>query len=320
MSQMSWNINRISREPINLELKTCDVVYIVGTNGSGKSVLIHKFVQRNRNDKRVRWIAAHRQTWLDSGATNYTSRNRQEHEDKWNSYLSREDSRWRDNLAARHLSAVLYDLVAKENARARSIVRHMEKESIADAQKILGETPSPFDLMNQLLRRGGLNVELENADDGSIMAKREGGATYDIAQMSDGERSAMIISAQVITAEPGTVFLIDEPERHLHRSIIEPFLTALFDLRREDCTFVISTHEVMLPVANPDASVLMLRSCQWNGTKCEAWDAEILEPHSELPEEFKVAILGGRKEGFSSLKELPAVETCDCTVRFFQTF
>ena len=139
-------------------------------------------------------------------------------------------------------------------------------------------------------------LKLEYPDDGSIVAKREGGATYDIAQMSDGERSAMIIAAQVITAEPGSVFLIDEPERHLHRSIIEPFLTALFDLRREDCTFVISTHEVMLPVANPDAKVLMLRSCQWNGDQCVAWDADVLEPDSELPEELRVALLGGRSK------------------------
>ena len=89
--------------------------------------------------------------------------------------------------------------------------------------------------------------------------------------------AAMIIAAQVITAESGTVFLIDEPERHLHRSIIEPFLSALFELRRDDCTFVISTHEVMLPVANPDAKVLMLRSCQWKGDQCVAWDADVLE-------------------------------------------
>ena len=296
MSQMDWNVNRISREPINLNLKTGDILYIVGTNGSGKSALIHNFALEHWINKRVRWIAAHRQTWLNSGATDFTSRNRQKYEENRISNLSREDSRWKDNQAAQHLSAVLYDLGAKENARARSIVRHLENELIDDAQRILGETPSPLDLMNQLLRRGSLNVELENADDGSIVAKREGGATYDIAQMSDGERSAMIIAAQVITAEPGTVFLIDEPERHLHRSIIEPFLTTLFDLRREDCTFVISTHDVMLPVANPDASVLMLRSCEWNGAKCVAWDAEILKSGSELPEEFKVAILGGRKK------------------------
>ena len=310
MSEINWEINRISGKSINLKLEPGKLFFIVGANGSGKSALLHQFVQAHSNDKRIRWIAAHRQTWLDSGATNFTSRSRQEYEENRSSYDSRQDARWRDHQAARHLSAVLYDLGAKENAGNRSIVRLMRKNAVAEAQEMLVETPSPFDLMNQLLGRGSLNVELEYPDDGSIVAKREGGATYDIAQMSDGERSAMIIAAQVITAEPGTVFLIDEPERHLHRSIIEPFLTALFDLRRKDCTFVISTHEVMLPVANPDAKVLMLRSCQWNGDECVAWDAEILEPNSELPEELKVAILGGRRrilfvEGESTSLDCP---------------
>ncbi len=295
MAEILWTINRISDEPIDLRLKTSDVLYIVGTNGSGKSALIHQFVRRHSNDKRVRWIAAHRQTWLDSGATNLTTRSRQEYEENRNSYASRQDARWRDIHATQHLSAVLYDLGAKENAGNRSIVRLMRKDAVSEARAMLAETPSPFDLMNQLLGRGSLNVELEYPDDGSIVAKREGGATYDIAQMSDGERSAMIIAAQVITAEPGTVFFIDEPERHLHRSIIAPFLTALFDLRREDCTFVISTHEVMLPVANPDVQILILHSCQWSGNECVAWDAEEMEPNSELPEELLIAILGGRR-------------------------
>ena len=112
--------------------------------------------------------------------------------------------------------------------------------------------------------------------------------------MSDGERSAVIIAAHVITADPGTVLLIDEPERHLHRSIIQPFLSALFNLRREDCAFIISTHEIALPIANPEAQVLMLRSCQWRDNQCVAWDAEVIEPDSELPEDLKLAILGSR--------------------------
>ena len=78
-----------------------------------------------------------------------------------------------------------------------------------------------------------------------------------MAQMSDGERSATIIAANVITAESESVLLIDEPERHLHRSVIEPFLSALFTFRK-DCIFVIATHEIALPVANSDTQVLML--------------------------------------------------------------
>ena len=66
-------------------------------------------------------------------------------------------------------------------------------------------------------------------------------------------RNAAIIAATVLTVEPETVLLIDEPERHLHRSIIEPFLSALFD-RRQDCAFIVSTHEIALPRCQPEGA------------------------------------------------------------------
>ena len=142
-------------------------------------------------------------------------------------------------------------------------------------------------------------VSLENVEGEEIRAKHgSDGATFSMAQMSDGERNAAIIAATVLTVEPGTVLLIDEPERHLHRAIIEPFLSALF-ARRTDCAFVVSTHEIALPVANPKARVLMVRSCRWNdenGDTPDAWDVEILEPSADdLPEDLKRAILGARR-------------------------
>ena len=106
---------------------------------------------------------------------------------------------------------------------------------------------------------------------------------------------AVLMAANVLTVEPGTILLIDEPERHLHRSIIEPFLSALF-AKRQDCAFVISTHEIALPIANPAASVLILRSCAWNGSHPRAWDVEFLESGAELPEDFKRDILGSKEQ------------------------
>ena len=35
--------------------------------------------------------------------------------------------------------------------------------------------------------------------------------------------ATVILAANVLTVDAGTVLLIDEPERHLHRSIIEPY-------------------------------------------------------------------------------------------------
>lgn len=48
-----------------------------------------------------------------------------------------------------------------------------------------------------------------------------------MAQLSNGERKAVLIAANALTVKEGTVLLIDEPERHLRRNIIEPFLSAL---------------------------------------------------------------------------------------------
>ena len=42
------------------------------------------------------------------------------------------------------------------------------------------------------------------------------------AELSDGERNALLIGSDVLTTEPNSLIILDEPERHLHRSIISP--------------------------------------------------------------------------------------------------
>jgi hypothetical protein len=115
-----------------------------------------------------------------------------------------------------------------------------------------------------------------------------------MAELSDGERNAIILAATVLTVEFGTVLLIDEPERHLHRSIIEPFLTALF-ASRTDCPFIISTHELSLPVAASDSRVLLPRSCEWQNGIPQTWDIDVLEAGIDLPDDLRASVLGSRK-------------------------
>ena len=300
MEEISWQIPRISDDSIKLTLKSGNPLFIVGPNGSGKSALIQRFVSENRGN-RVKWIAAHRQTWFDSGNINITPASRKEYETRKQRYDTVNEARWKDLRAEQNLSAILFDLDDKENTVNRYIARHVRNQDIPKAREISTELPSPFDQINELLALGTLTITLEHSVARNLLARHPQGDPFSIAEMSDGERNAMIIAAHVITAKPGTVLLIDEPERHLHRSIIQPFLSALFALRREDCTFIIATHEIALPVANPEARVLMLRSCQWSGGQCIAWEADILETNSglpdelTLPEDLKLAILGSRK-------------------------
>ena len=295
MEKIECSLPQISGASIELTLKRADQLFIVGANGSGKSALIQWFFSNLPSDK-VKWIPAHRQLWSESGRLDLTPASRQEYEEQMLNHNKSLQARYKNNNAyqRRTVSAILFDLVNKENTRARSIAYHVDNDDCSEAKKISAESPPPFDQINELLNLATLTVNIENSHNQEILARHPQCTPFSVVETSDGERSAMIIAVYVITAEPGTVFLIDEPERHLHRSIIQPFLSALFNLRR-DCTFIISTHEVALPVTNQDARVLMLQSCKWSGNQCTAWDAEVLEPGSELPEELRRAILGSRK-------------------------
>ena len=114
------------------------------------------------------------------------------------------------------------------------------------------------------MRLSNLQIEISLEDGQKVVARKYGGASYSLAELSDGERNAFLIASEVLTAKAGTLVIIDEPERHLHRSIISPLLKMLFDKRR-DCAFIISTHEFMLPVETPEASTLLIRSCEYQG-------------------------------------------------------
>ena len=293
MEKVSWDVPTISGDTLNLSLEKGGRLFIVGANGSGKSALIQWLVSRYLHEN-IKRITAHRDTSLQSGDINFTPAQRKEFHESYLDYNRQDRSRYLDRFRIEEQSALLYDLENKYNAINEGVANEVRKNNMKEAQEVNRKSRSPFEQMNELLKHSRLNVELERTEDRSIIANHSQGQSFDITQMSDGERSAMIIAAHVIPAESGTVFLIDEPEKHLHRSISQPFLSALFDLRK-DCAFLISTHEIDLVIANPEARVLMLRSCQWSGDECVAWDAEVLEPNSKLPEELKRTILGSRK-------------------------
>ena len=307
---MNWNIPRTSGEQLSIPLNFGEQIFVVGANGSGKSALLQNLVSLKVNRPRIKWIAAHRQTWFDSGNITLTPHNRKEVDRSFQQYDVQPDARWKDYNPGQKQAVALFDLVANENDRARSIAHHVDNLNPKEALRVSSASAAPFAQVNELLALGTLTVSLENSKGEEILAQHgNGGGKFSIEKMSDGERSAVIMVAYVLTAEPATVFLIDEPERHLHRAIILPFLSALFK-QREDCAFVISTHEIALPIDSPDARVLMVRSCTWSGLTARAWDVEVLEPDTELPEELKLAILGARErilfiEGTSSSLDLP---------------
>ena len=295
--QLHLNVPVTDSAPLNIALEADSRLFIVGPNGSGKSALIQHAVS-SLEPKNVKRMSAHRQTWLQSGVISMTPQGRQQFDAEDTDRQAQANSRWEDRHAQGQLSAVLFDLVAKDTDQAHRIAAQARAKNYSEIERIVQSEPGVFDQINNLLELAGLAIAIENSKGLQLLARHLiSQQTYSIAQMSDGERNAVILAANVLTVDSGILLIIDEPERHLHRSIIEPFLTALF-AQRPDCPFLVATHDINLPLANPEASVLMVRSCQWSGPQADAtanaWDAKLIDSDANLPEDIKRAILGSR--------------------------
>lgn len=164
------------------------------------------------------------------------------------------------------------------------------------ADRYIDEHARPISTLNDLFQSSSLDIRIEATDDREALMARhmKSGALYEVQQLSDGERSALLLAAEVLTVPPGTLLVLDEPERHLHRSIASPLLAGLF-AERSDCEFVVSTHEVMLPQDCGEAPIALLRGCTFSTQTASAWDADLLDAGASIPEEVKLDVWGARR-------------------------
>ncbi|WP_293348671.1 MULTISPECIES: AAA family ATPase [unclassified Microcoleus] len=288
----AFNIPRSTGELLNLSINMGENLFIMGANGSGKSSLMQHLYMLHYNH--VRRISAHRQTWFSSNTMDLSSQQKKDFENHIRSGDTNLDSRWKDNFPSQRASIAIYDLIDAENVRARSIASAVDSQNIEYA-KTLAKEDAPIKMINELLRLSNIPIEISVGENDQVVASKCRGSYYSVAELSDGERNALLIAANVLTVKSGTLVLIDEPERHLHRSIISPLLTLLFS-KRADCAFIVSTHDTMLPLDNPSARTLLIRGCTYAGSSVSGWDADIVPPETEIDDDIKKDILGARRK------------------------
>lgn len=275
-----------------LTVNAGQMLFILGANGTGKSSLMQAFASAS-NDK-TRRITAHRQTWFRSGSPEFTGSQRAAHEQSMFHYDRQPNARWMDDYSHQRAQMAIYDLVNCENVRAREIMRAVDAKKTDEVDK-LSAKDGVFVTLNRLLRLANLDVVVSVEANDEIMATRNGSKPYSISKLSDGERNAILIAANVLTVPAGTLLLIDEPERHLHRSIVSPLLSLLLK-ERPECAFIVSTHEPLLPVDNPGSKVLLTRACVYEGDGVVSYDIDLLENTTGIDDDLKRTILGERRK------------------------
>lgn len=286
-------------------------IFLLGANGSGKSgLLVHLY--KNASSPNKKKINAYRHILFKSNTVDMTPAGRKQYASQIDRHAELENSRWKGDNVEQIPNISLYDLIDAENQRARKIAGAVDLDDIESARDF-ASVLSPVAAINDLMCSSNLTISLTIEKGSEVCAKRGDSAPFSISLLSDGERSALLLAAEVLVADNDSTIFVDEPERHLHRSIISPMLNELLR-RRSDCCFVISTHDTFLPVDCASSVVVMLRECNISGGRILSWDADIIEDGVDLDEDIKEEILGSRRtilfvEGVNHSLDLPIYRT-----------
>ena len=264
---------------------------VVGANGAGKSSLMQKLYQTHRSATR---IAAHRQNWMDSNYVTFSPRDKVQTENNIKNQDVQPQGRWKEWNAGTRSTMVIANLLDEDNEHARK-VRDAFAAGDIDSAHVLSETLPALEKINLLFAGSGIPITLSIGPNSSLVATKNGGPAFSAEALSDGERNALLISGTILTAPPRSPVLVDEPERHLHPSIVTPLLLQLFALR-SDCAFVVSTHELTLAVSLPGSRTVIVRDTRVLNDVGVEWDIDILDAGADVDEETKLSILGARRK------------------------
>lgn len=286
-----------NNEPITNQTE-CHSVIMIGSNGSGKTRL-GVWIEKNMGDETHR-ISAQRAltfgTYINQKsseqATNLLLYGRENtgfsgksHDDRWawdgekNNYVTSMLNDYENVLSA---------LVAKQANQREKYINDCKEKDLQDEQHdkvpemVLDKLQR---IWNMLFPHRGISIS-----DGKVVASLglSDGTKYRGRDMSDGERVALYLIAQCLSVPENMTIIIDEPEIHLHRSIINKIWTAI-EAEREDCFFVYITHDTQFAASHKNSKKIWIK--EYNGVK---WEYEEVED-SSLPEQLLLDILGNRK-------------------------
>ncbi|WP_061499214.1 AAA family ATPase [Acetobacter malorum] len=296
--------------PFSLVVEPLRPLFIVGRNGTGKSALISWL--RKSAQSNVIYIPGSRTALFDAESLSLTPSGRAQLVQNLLHWDVTGEARWKNYAGNQRNEKAIHDLTATEQQYkidcANIITNNADSTATIDAINKLQAKNSPLDRVNLILQQANISVQM--VIDNNELKATSSGNTFSYARMSDGERIALILIAEVIAAKPSSVFLIDEPELHLHRLIVTPLIATLIK-SRPDCEFVISTHELDLPTSFAKSRICIVRSVTWNNNgDVKHWDLDIVDRPDELPEELATDILGSRRrvlftEGSSTSLDVP---------------
>lgn len=266
-----------------MEVDSLQSFVIVGANGSGKS---HLGAWIEKNNQNVLRISAQRAlsipdtiniinedaAWRTICYGNPTQTNK-DYKWKWGKDTS---------TLVNDYESVLSSVFSKESNELRTFKDLYDQGNKPDGYVTIVEKIKK--IWNEVQPQRELIVEKFEA---KAKYKEE---LYKAGYMSDGERVCLYLISQCLITPDNYIIVIDEPEIHLHSSIMKK----LWDEIEKYCpqkTFVYITHDLNFAASRVTATKIWVKSFDGH----DKWDLSVIDKDEDIPDELLLEILGTRK-------------------------
>lgn len=282
---------------LSVMLEAGETTIFVGANGSGKTRLA-AYLEELAGAGAHR-ISAHRALTLNPGIPKISQEDSRlalrtglfhvgQHIEESQIAIHRSGNRWKSKSATHLLDdfdALLQWLFAQQNNIALETHRQVHegtqgipKLTAFQRLKAVWERVLP----TKILYPRGDNVEVGSAED-------HNSPIYSAADMSDGERAVFYMIGQVLFTDLNSIIIFDEPELHVHRSILSRLWDEL-EGERPDCAFVLITHDLEFAASRPARKFVLEKF-----TPPSSWTVQAVPEGTGFSEQLTTMILGSRR-------------------------
>ena len=279
---------------------TSSNVVLIGANGSGKTTFANSI--REQLEKTDNGIVIPAQKLLvfptynsiptyKSAFADYESRQKVCLDDK-QTFKAEKNDDYPYSLSKQYseeLRILVSALISERLERRNNFCSNAREGDIIHLNDFKSNIDEVIEIWNHLIEHRTLlcdnlgNLQIECGDE-----------KYPAYKMSDGERVIFYVVGSVMLAKESSLIIVDEPEMHLHKAILNK-LWDILEEKRKDCMFIYLTHDIDF-ASTRIANKRWLKSYSSSTSGIfENWEIESIAD-SEIPEALLMKILGSRKK------------------------
>ena len=279
---------------------TSSNVVLIGANGSGKTTFANSI--REQLEKTDNGIVIPAQKLLvfptynsiptyKSAFADYESRQKVCLDDK-QTFKAEKNDDYPYSLSKQYseeLRILVSALISETLERRNNFCSNAREGDIIHLNDFKSNIDEVIEIWNHLIEHRTLlcdnlgNLQIECGDE-----------KYPAYKMSDGERVIFYVVGRVMLAKESSLIIVDEPEMHLHKAILNK-LWDILEEKRKDCMFIYLTHDIDF-ASTRIANKRWLKSYSSSTSGIfENWEIESIAD-SEIPEALLMKILGSRKK------------------------